>query len=860
MRAALCFVALAWWSAVSPGQVVVPAGNTGQAGTAGASAPVRTQGQARTYQARLRAADLSPAPVVTPPGNASTPGTGNLNTPVRNEPRTYQWRIPAAEVGVPVGSPIDGLAFRMGQTATNPPVWPEFESAAWGNYEIRLARDANPGGANLSTTFASNELAPTPVRRGPLAIPPGTFTGGRSPNPWGFEIRFQRRYTYEGGNLIVTITHDGGSDALAPGLDVVSRPGQAIAAQSFRATTGSTTTYPIVRLSRPGVGVGWRFDALAFRLAPGAPAWPAAAVTWNNYELGLAEDAAPGAPLSASFAANQLFPVSVRSGPLTIQAGAFPAAGVSAWGPAVRLTADAFYAGGNLLLTLSHDGGSDVSAAPLLDAVPAPGDTMTAHAFRAPTGGAETSPLAVTRLTACPSGRSVVPATYANRPGEGEAPDLFTGAGAGRTVQVQFSHEQLAGIRPGERIRAVRFRNDPSPLNPGSWPAGGPARFENFEITLSAATNALASFGASVSGNQEAPFTARRGPLVVPAGAFSRGTGWALDVEIQPYTYLGGDLVVTISHDGSDAASGFRVDAAPAGAGAARAGVADGFRADALTLDRPAPVLGLRTEPPALPDVLWDNGSLSNAAFAGAASFDASLLLAPDSALGFAAESNLNNALADRFAVAAPFGWRVDAIDLFPFQVNAGTGATTINQTACLIWDGPPRAAGSSVVLTAGPTLSDVFSGVYRAASATPTNSARPIRRVRADLGGNVLPPGEYYVEMRFRGSAALTGPFVAPVAGPCGAPAGFGLASLNNGPFSPALDNGKRVAFPFIIRGFAIACPGDYNGDAGVDFNDFLTFLNDYNLSRPRADLNGDGSWDFNDLLVFLNRFNEPC
>jgi hypothetical protein len=56
-------------------------------------------------------------------------------------------------------------------------------------------------------------------------------------------------------------------------------------------------------------------------------------------------------------------------------------------------------------------------------------------------------------------------------------------------------------------------------------------------------------------------------------------------------------------------------------------------------------------------------------------------------------------------------------------------------------------------------------------------------------------------------------------------------------------------------------ACgPGDWNEDGGVDFNDFLAFLNDFNANTACADLDGDGGWDFNDLLAFLNRFNQGC
>lgn len=54
--------------------------------------------------------------------------------------------------------------------------------------------------------------------------------------------------------------------------------------------------------------------------------------------------------------------------------------------------------------------------------------------------------------------------------------------------------------------------------------------------------------------------------------------------------------------------------------------------------------------------------------------------------------------------------------------------------------------------------------------------------------------------------------------------------------------------------------CPGDWNCDGVIDFNDFLGYLNDYNAGNPRADLTGDGVVDFNDMLEFLNRYNSPC
>jgi len=54
--------------------------------------------------------------------------------------------------------------------------------------------------------------------------------------------------------------------------------------------------------------------------------------------------------------------------------------------------------------------------------------------------------------------------------------------------------------------------------------------------------------------------------------------------------------------------------------------------------------------------------------------------------------------------------------------------------------------------------------------------------------------------------------------------------------------------------------CPGDWNLDGVIDFNDLLAFLNDYNAGAARADVNGDGIVDFNDFLAFLNLYNSGC
>jgi len=858
---ALALLAMGVGVSSAAGQpVVVPNGAAGSAGGQGVNTPIRNLGQPRTYQVRLREGELRPAPVVAPPAYATAPGTGNLNTLVRDEARTYQMRIPEAEVGVPIGSEIDGVWLRLGQTASNPAAWPAAGGASWNNYEVALSEDANPG-SNLSSGFGANQRNAVMVRRGPLAIPAGLFLGGSSPNPWGAPIRFQRPYRYAGGNLILTVTHDGSGQALnVAAMDVVSRPGQAIAATSFRAATGSATTWHVVQLSRPGLRVGDALGGLSFRLEDMTmAAWPPSAASWGNYELTLGEDARPGLDLGALLAENQANAVAVRAGALALAAGAFPVGGSpKPWGPEIAFDRPWAYAGGNAVLTLSHDGGSLAAEPPFLDSVTAAGDTMTASSFRAALGTTPGNPLAVVRLSACPTGWAALPASNANVAGDTASSDLLHRQA--RTYQAQVSAGQLAGVTPGEVITAIQFRNDESATNPASWPPAGGARFEDYEIMLSQAGQGLGSFGSSVAGNQRSPVTVRRGPLEIAAGSYARGSSWGPEIPIQAYTYRGGDLVVTVSHGGHGQASGYALDAATPAPSVAKAGSKDSFRSEQIAVGGPVSLIRARARATFGSEVLWEGGSIVNRAFGGASGADASVLVPPDQAMGFVARADAGSGVADRLDVVSAFGWRLDSVEMFAFQTGAGTGASTITQTVVNVWRGVPRQAGSELVAAHTGVLGDAWSGVYRAAAATPGDTQRPVRRIRVDMGGVVVSSGAYFVEMAFRGSGALEGPLVAPAPSYCGAEAGHGLALSAGGVAAPAMDGGKRVSFPFVVRGFAIACAGDYNGDAAVDFNDFLTFLNDFNMQRPRADLNGDGTWDFNDLLAFLNVFNEAC
>lgn len=54
--------------------------------------------------------------------------------------------------------------------------------------------------------------------------------------------------------------------------------------------------------------------------------------------------------------------------------------------------------------------------------------------------------------------------------------------------------------------------------------------------------------------------------------------------------------------------------------------------------------------------------------------------------------------------------------------------------------------------------------------------------------------------------------------------------------------------------------CPPDYNGDAFVDFFDYLDFVEGFESGDPDADFNGDGFMDFFDYTDFVFGFENGC
>ncbi|MBM4108261.1 MAG: hypothetical protein FJ255_05540 [Phycisphaerae bacterium] len=99
-----------------------------------------------------------------------------------------------------------------------------------------------------------------------------------------------------------------------------------------------------------------------------------------------------------------------------------------------------------------------------------------------------------------------------------------------------------------------------------------------------------------------------------------------------------------------------------------------------------------------------------------------------------------------------------------------------------------------------------------------------------------------------------------------------FAVSQVNSGTSWLTSTDGAmllRNAVVFVAGPLTPPCPGtgsgacsraDWNEDGVIDFNDFLSFLNDFNAQIGCADLNQDGVVDFNDFLEFLNLYNVGC
>jgi hypothetical protein len=195
-----------------------------------------------------------PPSVVAPRTYTTVNGDTSVNTLLRGTgaPRTYQMQFtPDALGGLTAGARITALRFRLPTNAAS-----TFPSATvtWSDYEVTLAQAANAI-TSMSTTFQANMRNPVVVKDGPISIGQNQFTIGANPNAFGTLVTLDTPYVYQGGDLVMQLTHVGSDTTNTAFLDGASTisPGygtsyKAISANSFEATTGVGASVTIVQI------------------------------------------------------------------------------------------------------------------------------------------------------------------------------------------------------------------------------------------------------------------------------------------------------------------------------------------------------------------------------------------------------------------------------------------------------------------------------------------------------------------------------------------------------------------------------------------------------------------------------------
>ena len=88
---------------------------------------------------------------------------------------------------------------------------------------------------------------------------------------------------------------------------------------------------------------------------------------------------------------------------------------------------------------------------------------------------------------------------------------------------------------------------------------------------------------------------------------------------------------------------------------------------------------------------------------------------------------------------------------------------------------------------------------------------------------------------------------------------------------FLEELDMSSKKGFLLLVAlllfvGQASACPGDFNGDGKINFQDYLLFVGVYDTSSGDAnynalmDLDGNGKIEFPDYLIFVGVYDTAC
>lgn len=164
-----------------------------------------------------------------------------FNVLLRAQPRTLQYVYDKSLLGaLSPGVVLTGMSFRLNGGGSP---WPA-EDVTFPNFDVQVS-DSNQAAGQLDNAFDENiaDDAVT-VRNGPLTILKHSYTAGATPNVFGPPISFDNPYTYNGGDLLITIRHTGNGFTHALVDAALDQPGlvQGLYSQTADAYTAISTS------------------------------------------------------------------------------------------------------------------------------------------------------------------------------------------------------------------------------------------------------------------------------------------------------------------------------------------------------------------------------------------------------------------------------------------------------------------------------------------------------------------------------------------------------------------------------------------------------------------------------------------
>jgi hypothetical protein len=146
--------------------------------------------------------------------------------------------------------------------------------------------------------------------------------------------------------------------------------------------------------------------------------------------------------------------------------------------------------------------------------------------------------------------------------------------------------------------------------------------------------------------------------------------------------------------------------------------------------------------------LLWDNGPYYNSVGTGFNGANESVLYDLTYGMALIAHGTNNSRLADDFQIR-DCSWRLDSMVIHGYQVNPSL-TSTFTSVNWQIWDGRPGDPGSNVIfgdMFTNRLIAARWSGAYRVAESWSGSASRPIMRLVLDMGGLVLPAGDYWID-----------------------------------------------------------------------------------------------------------------